>query len=98
MYECVAENEVGRVHASAQLIVHSTGEIWMMSKMRDGFNVDGSSLAGFSGSPLLASPPLSLRTISVGSREATIAWNQPKHTHGTLMQYHIFYKEKGSLR
>ncbi|GMT28712.1 hypothetical protein PFISCL1PPCAC_20009, partial [Pristionchus fissidentatus] len=83
IYECFAENEVGSDHAAAQLLADNT---------------ESSVIAAHSGAPVKMSAPLGLGVTMIGSREATLTWDAPIQRHGTILHYHVYYKEEGSDR
>uniref|UniRef100_F1KRH1 Netrin receptor DCC n=1 Tax=Ascaris suum TaxID=6253 RepID=F1KRH1_ASCSU len=108
VYQCVADNDAGSAQASAQLIVDSAEALQQFyAALRSGNESqwhsdsntsDTFSLAASDGQPRLPSEPLGVRASSVGSRFVTLAWDPPVQRYGSLLAYHIFYKEHGSTR
>uniref|UniRef100_A0A0M3HY64 Neogenin n=1 Tax=Ascaris lumbricoides TaxID=6252 RepID=A0A0M3HY64_ASCLU len=108
VYQCVADNDAGSAQASAQLIVDSAEALQQFyAALRSGNESqwhsdsntsDTFSLAASDGQPRLPSEPLGVRASAVGSRFVTLAWDPPVQRYGSLLAYHIFYKEHGSTR
>ncbi|VDK49439.1 unnamed protein product [Anisakis simplex] len=107
VYQCIADNDAGSVQASAQLIVDNAEALQqyyatLIATSESMRHIDNESdtfqLAASDGQPRVPSEPLGVRASVVGSRFVTLAWDPPVQRYGSLLAYHIFYKELGSTR